>query len=423
MKWSYAWKDIRNNFWISLLIFLQLTITLLLFISMVSVMTVCYDRYSEIRPFLQNQGSSAWFSAFLKDKISLIEYNDSSAVEEQMPKTNVIAEYNVSLCTNAKTMAYDTEIIECHTPLMASGRWLQRSDDDTDVVEIVVGQEDADRGKYQAGDYLEVKDGEAVPADREKAESGDGLFLYVAGIIEDSASVYGTTDLNWNYSDYRFFFWNYQYAFEKETYFWMSKNDITQAILRAAKKNPKLSAFLLIGPNITCRYDKDITEAERKENEAFLAEHGMYFYENDFATFLEGSKKYIKEQLYYYVPILGMLILFMSASVLSISAIMVRRNLGKYVIYYCNGLSWKDCIGIQICGICLLVAAALATCFAVVKVMTVAGIVGNTVIQTGGIEITACLLLGLFFAVVGMFSVFQQVKGKSALSVMTEVER
>ena len=60
---------------------------------------------------IQNQGSSAWFTYFLKDKNGLLEYNDFSTVEERMQKTDVTAEYNVSLCTNAKTMVYDTEII------------------------------------------------------------------------------------------------------------------------------------------------------------------------------------------------------------------------------------------------------------------------------------------------------------------------
>ena len=419
MKWRYAWKDIRNNFWISLLIFIQLTITLLIFISVVSVMTVRYDRYSEIRPFLRSQGNSAWYTYFLENKSSLMQYNDSSKVEEQMQKTNVIAEYRVNLCTNAKTMAYDTEIIECHTPMMAAGRWLRKSDDNTEAVEIVVAQKDAERGRYQVGDYLKLsEDGndEVVPVDKEQAESEDGLLLYVAGIIEEGASVYGTTDLNWNYSDYRFFFWNYQYAFEEQTYFWMGKNDILQAEM----KHPEAGVFLLIGPNIICQYDSGITEAERKENEGFLAEYGSYSYENNFETLLEGSKKYIAEQFYYFVPILSLLILFISGSVLSNSAIMVRRNINKYVIYYCNGLSWKDCIVIQIYGICMLVAAALISCFAIVKIMAVAGIVGNTVIQTGVVEIAACLLLGLFFVAVGMLSVFQQVRGKSAVSIMTE---
>lgn len=419
MRWRYAWKDIRDNFWISLLIFIQLTITLLIFISVVSVMTVRYDRYSEIRPFLRNQGSSAFFAYISKGENALQVYDDSSEVEKRMQKTNVIAEYRVKLCTNAKARAYDTEIIECHTPLMASGRWLRQSDDDTEVVEIVVAQKDADRGKYKVGDYLKLsEDDEAVPVAEGQSESEDGLLLYVAGIIEEGASVYGTTNLNWNYSDYRFFFWNYQYDFEEDTYFWMSKNDI----LQAAEKYPEQEVELLIGYNIICQYEQDITETERKENEGFLAEYGMYSYENDFKTLLGGSKNYIAEQFYYFVPILCLLILFMSSSVLSNSAIMVRRNINKYVIYYCNGLNWKDCIVIQIYGICLLVAAALVSCFAVVKIMAVAGVVRNTVIQTGAVEITACLLLGLFFAAVGLLSVFQQIRGRSAVSIMTEAE-
>lgn len=399
MKWAYAWRELKMHPGMMCLLFIQTVTVYIVAICMISSVTSRYDRFHEISHLISGDGR-------MVNIINLNQKNNKYCAQKQedikdaLPNTEVAGCYNWSYSISGDTQevvltGYDDELWKSHTPELCSGRWFRDSDKKTDELEVVIAQKNGKQGRYQVGDLLVASREFAMDATVNNDEHD--IKLKIIGILDNGATVLGNRGEIKDEEDYRSLFWDYYDYYEDQMYIWGIQSDLYQFKMKYA-----LSWFTKMGGLCFFKWTTNDSKIISLNEEYFMT-NGAYLDMKKYRNIRKKSEAYVYEQIRFILPILITLCLMTILSTACNMAILVKKSLRHYAIYYINGLNWNSCIRIhERCTVLLEFGTLFVAIFCLV-VIQLLGITRNTVISIGVFQILGCLVLSLVFSMVGIF--------------------
>ena len=414
----YAYREMTKSPLTLLLLLVQSVIIYALVISAVSAVHSRFSVYSEVKPFIRGGGTSLYAEYLTEPEYQGGSYlMDSADVPKYLKDTKVYSCYNVGFETvedgkekDIQMTAYDTELWKCHKPEMAAGRWFREKDETSDTLEVVLAQENAEKGRYQVGDVLEASPSFIEMLGCEK----NPMKVKIIGIVKDGASLLGTNNQNVAFKDMRRYFWNYSGEYYQEPYLFVCHKDV----YRYKKKDAQGLPIYMSGLSFVT-WDENNNEMMTKRSELYLSKNGSVSSYLDFETCREYSKDYILQQLGNLLPILLALMFMAILTVISSTSIVTRQNIYKYAVFYMNGLTWKQCIRIQRISILLLQMLCILISWGTIGVLRVMRRLDGVYVLFSWWEIGACLLVMAVFYFFGAVTIRQELGKKSGKEVLT----
>ena len=421
MKWKYAGRELWKHPVMVLLIFIQTVVVFAVLISMVSVIVSRYTRYHEVEKLLLGNGQVG--------NLKNLQYKDNSdsiqtakQAEENLPHGTAAScykwVYEIEGDEQTITMiGYDELLWKCHRPGLADGRWFRDSDTESEELEVVIAQKGGAQGKYRVGDLLYMRSdmiSEMLEDGKEDHEGDTQIALKVVGIIKEGAVILGTESASPQTTDYRSFFWNYNAFFEENMYIFGIQDDLYR--YKMSKAN---GWYTMMDGLSFLSWNTDDSELI-SENEEYMMTHSLYTSAYNFDKIRDNSRSYIFEQVKTLLPILVTLVIMTILSTACNMAIMLRQGMRHYVVYYINGLSWRECFGLHIRAVCFLEAGIFLLTFLGIAICQLAGVLNSTIISIGPWHILCCAGMCLLFVLMSLLVAAGQIRGKAAKDILHE---
>ena len=386
-KWELAWRGLKGQPWMNLLIVVQLVITFFISISFISIFQEKYAGYAAIETLSAGTGTVFFHHGIVKQDGMFVQ--DSSELEEMLPGSTFVSCYSVMAEVNfgeeklpLEVRAYDQEIIDAYRPRMEEGQWLEDCDGE-EILHVVVSQGSG----LQVGDRLDLES--AIPVD--PGIENVHLPAVVSGVLDADAYVPGfqVGDPERRDSSWLFQSANPEYGSNQLLL-------INESELLRVKEN--LGCLVISGEmgNLTwMSRPADMMESQKKAQDDML---GMMLQsvemEVDFQELRENTEFSFREDMLQIVPVFLVALLVTFLSEISAGAIAARTQMYRYGIYQLCGLSVKGCLGIHVRGSGLLTGIAF-----VLAVLGAWGMerfgwaVGGTVIRLGWMQAAGGLLV------------------------------
>lgn len=449
MKLKYAFHEQKKNKVMTVLMFFQTVIVLMILISIISAITSRYERYKPLEKFFRGDGLSMDMSDLTgRNGEPYLPFTESSDVEKYLKKAHVVATYEVSMTfdidhtkevtgTWSPVIAYDDELLAAYTPKLEAGRWLQVEDADTDMIEIVLAQtEDC----YKVGDIITLTTSEMIKESRD-CKLSEAVQAKVVGILADEASLIMSpimgTDNYGQYADFRDYFY-YPLGRDKtdRAIVFVSKRDIehNNQIHADEKENfdkeifddvesgfPSIWQYIISGPCFI-QYDADITQEEKDYNSRYLMIYGSYSLRQTSSEMRQNSMQYIMNQMDMLIPVLIAMILLTLMSIVSSTVIMIRQNMHNYAVYYMMGLTWRQCVAVHGASIFILQFGVFLFTMIGIIICEKIGAFDQTLFSLGGWQVLGCLAVTVLFIAFSYVLSFLLIGKKSAKDILREVE-
>lgn len=421
MKWKYACRDLWKHPVMVLLIFVQTVVVFAVLISMVSVIVSRYTRYHEVEKLLSGNGQVGNIKNLqFKDNPNSIQTAEQA--QENLPHGTAAACYRwvYEIEGDEQPIAmigYDEALWKCHRPGLADGRWFQDSDAESEELEVVIAQEGGSGGKYQVGDLLYMRPGmirDMMEEGEKDYEGEEQIALKVVGIIREGATILGTESASPETADYRSLFWNYHASFEEKMYIFGIQDDLYRY------KMAKAPGWFTIMDGLSFlswnTEDSELISA----NEEYMMTNSLSLSSYNYDKIRNNSRTYIFEQVKTLLPVLVTLVIMTILSTACNMAIMLRQGMRNYVVYYINGLSWRECFGLHIRSVCFLEAGILLLTFSGIGICQLTGVLNRTVISIGPWQMLCCSGMCLIFVLMSLLVAAGQIRGKTAKDVLRE---
>lgn len=421
MKAKYAGKELMLHPAMVVLISVQTIIVFVTLLSMVSIIVSRYHRYHEIEGLISGNGRSGHL-IYLQHQDGKNNIQTSEQAKKNLPYGKASASYKWAFEIDGDKQevsmtGYDDGLWKCHEPTMDAGRWFRDEDAKSGELEVVIAQENGAKGKYNVGDKIYMRPemiGEMLDSGTENHTRENQIYLKVVGIIREGAAVLGTEAASPKTTDYRSYFWNYHWSFEKKMYIFGIQDDLYHYKMQKAPGwYTSMSGLAFLS------WDTDDSE-KINENEKYLMEHGMFLAFEDFEKIRKNSREYIFEEVKTLLPVLVTLTIMTILSTACNMAIMLRQSIRHYVIYYINGLSWRECFGLHIRALFFLEAGILLVTLLGIGICQAVGLIKSTVISIGFCQVISCICTCLLFSLISLMVAAGQIKGKTAKDVMQE---
>ena len=205
-----ACKNIRHNFFVHVVIVLQMIATIVITMIMVSSILIRYQYYTPFKEFFQSKGFYCIFSEFANgDLENWRYYNQNTASEEEqyhyfmesmdkiymdgsemqnyfddaksIAACHTVLAYPADESQNCRSISYSDSIIENYAPALSDGRWLHTSADATEL-EVVISEND-----------YGWKVGDTIPINYSQYPNGLSTTVKVVGILKDGVKIPGSS--------------------------------------------------------------------------------------------------------------------------------------------------------------------------------------------------------------------------------------
>lgn len=364
-----AWNDFRKNIVMNFFIILQVAVSLVITAVMISTISIRSQYYTPFKDLFTSNGIFLKFTSspnFDSSQMNIYDYLDKQDILDECPNADhVYSCYNIfgyvdsfDNGENYFLQSYDDEWIEKYQPELAEGRWLT-SETDLNQIEIVVSENDYG---VNIGDVLSFT---GLNYPDEVSFTGK-----VVGIFKDNAKIMGGNIYdNGNLEmDFNSVYYPFNHEIEGQIAILASHTAIqnitsdfelmfdTDYVIQ-----PIISSMIITYPdNVSLEQieaDKDNLLQYGSANSITLDELN------------DNSISYLLEKAEMFFPIIIILFILASVSSISSSALITRKNLKNYALYYVNGLQWKHCSIVNllhsIISLALSAAAALAVLFVI----------------------------------------------------------
>lgn len=364
-----AWNDFRKNIVMNFFIILQVAVSLVITAVMISTISIRSQYYTPFKDLFTSNGIFLKFTSspnFDSSQMNIYDYLDKQDILDECPNADhVYSCYNIfgyvdsfDNGENYFLQSYDDEWIEKYQPELAEGRWLT-SETDLNQIEIVVSENDYG---VNIGDMLSFT---GLNYPDEVSFTGK-----VVGIFKDNAKIMGGNIYdNGNLEmDFNSVYYPFNHEIEGQIAILASHTAIqnitsdfelmfdTDYVIQ-----PIISSMIITYPdNVSLEQieaDKDNLLQYGSANSITLDELN------------DNSISYLLEKAEMFFPIIIILFILASVSSISSSALITRKNLKNYALYYVNGLQWKHCSIVNllhsIISLALSAAAALAVLFVI----------------------------------------------------------
>ena len=358
-----AWNEFRKNIVMNIFIVLQVAVSLVITAVMISTISIRSQYYTPFKDIFTSNGMFLKFTSspnFDTSQMNIYDFLDNDDILSECPDAeNIYSCYNLfgyidSFISEENYMlqSYDNEWIERYEPEMAEGRWLTSSVS-SNQIEVVVSENDYG---VNVGDVLSFT---AFNYPEEVKFTGKvvGIFKDNAKIVGGNLYDYGSTDMNFNSLYYPF---NHQIEGQIAI---LASHTAIQSITNDSELMFDIDyAVQPIISSVIITYPDDVSNEQIEGDKEKLLQYG-YANAVTLDELNDNSIEFLLEKAEMFFPIIIILFILASVSSISSSALIARKNLKNYALYYVSGLQWKHCSAVNllhsIISLVLSVAAAL----------------------------------------------------------------
>lgn len=420
---KYSLQEIKRNKGIIVFAVVQSIVVFSMIIAIVSICGRKYEKYSLVKDFIDSKGVVFHSDRFVSEENG--ELMTGGELEEKLVQAKCQSLYTTRINMEKDEeswssglqwiYAYDDSLLDCYTPELEQGRWLQK-DTESDYIEAVIFQKDE---RYQLGKTYPVYQ---IGEERLKKP----IQMKVIGLLKDQTEVISFME-NDNYAgmgeestgveDYRIFFQKInKLAFDDG----FTNNDV---IVYTSKKNLDAisNQFGLFMSGLTIvEYDKEITDMGIQANEEVYNQYAEYYYKYDMERLRVESLDYILLHVKEMIPVVIAMILFMLLSTVSCQAILCKQNMKEYSIYYVNGLTWRECIHIKVCNVMCIQFISLLIAAGGMTLLKKTGAFANTNIYFGKYQMSLCFMVIVLVILCSVLISSNMLRKKSAKEILIE---
>lgn len=364
-----AWNDFRKNSIVNIFIILQVAVSLIITAVMISAISVRSQYYTPFRDILTSNGIFIKFSSspnYDSSQMNIYDYLDNDDILQECPDADHIYACHsmfgsIDSFHNGESFtlqSYDDEFIKRYQPELTDGRWLT-SDIESNQIEIVVSENDYG---VKVGDVLSLT-GINYPNSTSFTGKVVGIFQDDSKIIGGGLYDYGNSDMNFNSIYYPF-----NHTIENQIFVLASYSaiqNITNHFVLLFDTDyvvqPIISSVILTYPD---NVSKEQIEADKEK----LLQYG-WANAISLDELNQNSIAYLLEKAEIFLPIIIILFILASVSSISSSALIVRKNLKNYSLYYISGLQWKNCSLVNLLYSIISLTIAVAVGFAVLFIL------------------------------------------------------
>lgn len=343
-----AWNEFRKNIVMNIFIVLQVAVSLVITAVMISTISIRSQYYTPFKDIFTSNGMFLKFTSspnFDTSQMNIYDFLDNDDILSECPDAeNIYSCYNLfgyidSFNSGESYMfqSYDNEWIKRYEPEMAEGRWLTSSVS-SNQIEVVVSENDYG---VNVGDVLSFT---AFNYPEEVKFTGK-----VVGVFKDNAKViggylydYGSADMNFNSLYYPF---NHQ--IEGQIAILASHTAIQNITNDSELMFDTDYAVQPISSSVIITYPDDVSSEQIEADKEKLLQYG-YANAVTLDELNDNSIEYLLEKAEMFFPIIIILFILASVSSISSSALIARKNLKNYALYYVSGLQWKHCSAVNL---------------------------------------------------------------------------
>lgn len=318
----YSFKLNKKFIFTDLFVALQLSIALILIIITVSSIMSRVDDYLPLRKVLSNEGKCVYVSEvnFVNDVRFIYTVEDILNSEKNI--SEIYSGYKTPLVPEGtenydRSYSYSKNMAKLYTPQMQKGEWIDKADENSDVLEVVV----SDSENYDVGDIISFYN----LNNEEKAYSAK-----VIGILVDNAKILGLEGSNENVKDFRD-----MYKHMEGECFFFSNEQIAKMKIGSTLYG---QMFVVYKDNLS---DTELLELNRN----------IYKYGSNLGLADElnvNSINYIKEDIILIMPIAICVLFLVVISQIAAVSIQTKRELKFYAVLSICGATRKHCVIINL---------------------------------------------------------------------------
>lgn len=405
-----AFKSIKKNLALSLMIFVQ---SAALFLTTSVMVSSVYLRMRAYYPF-KDYYSSKGFCFFMGTRDRLVDKNgniitSSKTVLEETSADSIVAAHSVTtdLYFESKDIyfekslvelynespdpeglggdnfitldgiSYDDEIITHYTPELSAGRWL---DPNAGEIEAVI-----------ASDYSGLSIGDEVymwlPTENDRINAR----VRIVGKIKDGTRIFGAPS-GLESPDYR----NILSVYHDD-----EDNPLILFSYSVLEKQQP-DVFQPINHAVMAKYldtaGTDVITEDIKAIGESTSIMGLTSTEDIEAR----SMRFISEQLYMLLPIIIVLIVMVLISSINASALAARNRLRDYAKFYIVGLTWRKCALVNLLQAVIINAAAILMCVAGIFIIQKTGLAKSVIVFGNSWTAAAVTVLAAFNILISM---------------------
>lgn len=338
-----AWNEFKKNIIMNIFIALQIAVSLVITAVMISTISIRSQYYTPFKDIFASNGIFLKFTSypnFNTSQMNIYDFLDNDDIlNECLDADHVYSCYSMfgfvdsfDHGENYLLQSYDDEWIEKYQPELADGRWLT-STAASNQIEIVVSENDYG---VNIGDVLSFT-GYNYPDETNFTGKVVGIFKDNAKIVGGNLYDNGSLNMNFNSVYYPF---NHEIEgkiviLASHTAIQSITNDFELMFDTDYVVQPILSSVIITYPDDV---SKEIIESDKEK----LLQYGLA---NSITLdeLNKNSVKYLLEKAEIFFPIIIILFILASVSSISSSALIARKNLRNYALYYVSGLQWKHC--------------------------------------------------------------------------------
>ncbi len=387
----YSFKLNKKFAFTNLFVALQLSVALILMIITVSSIMSRIDDYLPLRKVLSSQGKCVYVSEvnYINDTRFSFTVEDILNAEKNI--SEIYSGYKTPLVPSGTenydhSYSYSRNMAELYTPRMLKGKWLDKADKDSDVLEVVVSDSD----NYDIGDIISFYN----LNNEEKTYSAK-----VIGILADDAKVLGLEGSNENVLDFRDMYKH----MESECFFFSSE------------QIEKMRIGLTLYGQMFVTYKNNLNDSELLDLNRNLYKYGSNLGLSDELNI--NSKNYIKEDIILIFPIaLCVLFLVVISEVVAVS-IQTKRELKFYAVLNICGATKKHCIIINL--LCSLFVSLVGIIIAVIFVLiNYNSLSSSFIINFDFVQIFVCSIIVIMNMLLSVIIPYKILSKKAIIEVL-----
>lgn len=378
-------KNLKHNWIMNFLITLQMAVTYIILICIISTITSRFNYYTPIKEFFNNKGFFYNIQYGINPDTGMTLRCTDELYNLIDGENGIAAQYNVWLdyrdgkydndddntfTSSDHFISYDDIYAAIYTPELEAGNWFDLESPPQEIVPVVVSQNNYN---FKVGEVISL-----YCFDSE-------IKAKIIGILKDDTKIIDTSFNSKDNIDYRNFYRNYKFEREEKAAFIMLQKDLLDK-----------DVVMQLNGNVFVTYpstvsDEVITTGDKQMKQL------QVMCTSTTEEMKENSLKYIFSQIYDLIPVCICIIILTLVGAISTSALSAKYQLKNYSIYYICGLRWKQCSYVNLFSslICVIISFVVSVVFTIIASKT--SILGNTVIEIGFWQIFGCIILSLLY--------------------------
>lgn len=374
MLFKLGLKNLKHDLLMNILIILQMTAAFVILISIISTIASRFRYYEPIKEFLNSKGYFYNIAYGINPDTEMTLRTSDELYEMIDGEKEIAAQYSAWLQynenSNDRFISYDDRFISIYTPELESGHWFDLSSKVSDIVPVVVSQNNYG---LNVGDVIDLYCFDL------------GIKAEIIGVLAENTKIIDTSHRSADKADYRNFYLDYDLKREEYPVFLMCQRDLTDKQI-----------VMQLSGNIFVTYPDNASDNVIAEgNRSIKRMHATHAVPTEEMKI--NSLKYIFSQIYDLMPIFVCIFILTIVGAVSTSALSAKRQLKNYAVYYICGLKWRQCAAVNFFSSLVCVMISFVLSIGAAFTVKITGLLGGTVVELGWWQISGCIaMIGVY---------------------------